>query len=405
MDRALTLPALVLLDEVGVGTDPIEGGALGQAVVDHLRNRGAHIVATTHYEQLKTYASTTEGVASAAFGFDPDTYAPTYRLLYGTPGRSLAIEIAARLGMNPAVLAEARRAVTEREARLAEHLAKIDADLRDLDHERRLVARERESLAASEERVRTREQGLKDKEDRLRQRTDEEIESRLRSARQEIDRVVDDLRRQVERLSAEAARRAHQGAGLSTGEAGMARAGARAALDQVGARLKEQASSVSASVPAAAGAIVPGATPKTGDRVLMKMLGLEGRVLAVSGGAAEVEVRGKRLHARFAELQVLAEASASRVNVNVQVESREGMATEINVIGCTVDEAIGRLEKFLDETLLADERIVRIIHGHGTGQLRRAIGEHLQRHPMVARHQAAPYEQGGSGVTVVELKD
>ena len=108
MDRDLALPALVLLDEVGAGTDPVEGGALGIAVIDHFRKRGAHLVATTHYDSLKSYASTTEGVDSAAFGFNPETFAPTYRLIYGSPGRSLAIEIAARLGMPPAVIAAAR---------------------------------------------------------------------------------------------------------------------------------------------------------------------------------------------------------------------------------------------------------------------------------------------------------
>src|SRR4029453_2421797 len=98
-DRNLSLPALVLLDEVGAGTDPVEGGALGIAVIDHFRKRGAHLIATTHYDVLKSYASTTDGVTSAAFGSDPDSFAPTYRLVYGSPGRSLAIEIAARLGL------------------------------------------------------------------------------------------------------------------------------------------------------------------------------------------------------------------------------------------------------------------------------------------------------------------
>src|SRR5213075_444911 len=101
MDRNLAVPGLVLLDEIGSGTDPIEGGALGVAVVDHFRRRGATVVATSHYDALKTYASTMDGVASAAFGFDADTFAPTYQLLYGSPGRSIAIEIAARLGLNP----------------------------------------------------------------------------------------------------------------------------------------------------------------------------------------------------------------------------------------------------------------------------------------------------------------
>src|SRR5262249_23551284 len=126
MDRALHTPALVLLDEVGSGTDPIEGGALGVAMVDHFRQRGAVVIATSHYEALKTYASTTEGVASAAFGFDAETFAPTYQLVYGSPGRSLALEVAARLGLSPSVIAAARGNVSAREAQLAEHLAKID---------------------------------------------------------------------------------------------------------------------------------------------------------------------------------------------------------------------------------------------------------------------------------------
>ena len=116
MDRGLRLPALVLLDEVGAGTDPAEGGALGTAVIDHFRKRGAHLVATTHFDVLKTYASTTEGVESAAFGFDPANFAPTYRLVYGSPGRSLAIEIASRLGMPASVVAAARGNLSERES-------------------------------------------------------------------------------------------------------------------------------------------------------------------------------------------------------------------------------------------------------------------------------------------------
>src|SRR6187455_1799408 len=119
MDRTLALPALVLVDEIGAGTDPVEGGALGIAVIDHFRNRGAHLIATTHYDSLKSYASTTEGVESAAFGFKAETFAPTYRLLYGSPGRSLAIEIAARLGLPPNVIAAARENLSDREKQLA----------------------------------------------------------------------------------------------------------------------------------------------------------------------------------------------------------------------------------------------------------------------------------------------
>src|SRR4029434_2312061 len=135
MDRELSLPALVLLDEVGAGTDPAEGGALGIAVIEHLRKRGAHLIATTHYDALKSYASTTEGVVSAAFGFDPETFAPTYRLIYGSPGRSLAIEIAKRLGMPASVIATARENLSEREQQLADHLARVDQELATLEHD------------------------------------------------------------------------------------------------------------------------------------------------------------------------------------------------------------------------------------------------------------------------------
>src|SRR5260221_1363066 len=122
MDRGLVTPALVLLDEVGSGTDPIEGGALGVAIVDHFRRRGATVIATSHYDQLKTYASTTEGVASAAFGFELTTFAPTYQLIYGSPGRSLALEIAGRLGLNPSVVTAARHNRSAREAQRAVHV-------------------------------------------------------------------------------------------------------------------------------------------------------------------------------------------------------------------------------------------------------------------------------------------
>jgi DNA mismatch repair protein MutS2 len=155
--------------------------------------------------------------------------------------------------------------------------------------------------------------------------------------------------------------------------------------------------------------VAEGPAAKVGDRVVVKSLGMEGRVIAVQAGEADIEVRGKRMRARLPELQVVgraAEAEPSKVNVHLMVAARDGAATtEINVIGCSVEEALGRVERFLDQLLLSDERQIRIIHGFGTGQLRRAIGEFLDRHPLVATHQAAPQEHGGGGVTVAELKD
>src|SRR5262249_40407413 len=149
----------------------------------------ATVIATSHYDALKTYASTTEGVTSAAFGFDPDGFAPTFELVYGSPGRSLALEIAGRLGLNASIVAEARQNLSAREAQLAEHLAKIDQDMRTLEHEHRLVARERESLEASEQRMRQREDALRQREDTFRRKLNEELEAQVRLARREIDEV------------------------------------------------------------------------------------------------------------------------------------------------------------------------------------------------------------------------
>src|SRR5439155_1054609 len=251
----------------------IEGGALGVAVVDHFRRRGATLIATSHYDALKTYASTTDGVASAAFGFDADTFAPTYQLLYGSPGRSLALEIAARLGLNATVVAAARQNLSAREAQLAEHLAKIDRDLRSLEHEQRLATRERETLSEAEGRMRQREEALRQREETFRRRLNEELETQVRSARREIDDVIADL-----------------------------------------------------------------------------------------------NARGKRMRSSVRDLRVIGggPAPAAKVSVHVELQPREAGPADLNVIGCSVDEAIARAERFLDESLLTDQRVVRVIHGYGT---------------------------------------
>jgi DNA mismatch repair protein MutS2 len=404
MDRELALPALVLLDEAGAGTDPAEGGALAMAVIEHFRLRGAAVVATTHYDSLKSYASTTEGVVPAGFGFDPKTFEPTYRLNYGSPGSSLAFEIAARLGLPSTIIERARAHRSARESQLSEHLAKIQRDVQSMDHEKRLVARERETLAEAAAKIRSREGELRDKEEAFRRRIDQKVEERLREARREIDAVVDALRNRAGALAADAAHRAARL--IPTGATGAARVEARAAIDAIGERLK--AGTLEEAAPAAAIA-TEGRQAVVGDRVLVGAFGLEGVVKAIHDRDAEVDVRGKRLRARVGELRVVAGAPASppapRVRVNVDLQPREGSLTELNLIGCNVDEAIARTEKFLDDSLVSEVPSVRLIHGYGTGQLRRAIAGYLESLPFVASFGAAPPEQGGGGVTVVELKE
>jgi DNA mismatch repair protein MutS2 len=410
MDRNMAEPALVLLDEVGAGTDPVEGGALGIAVIDHFRQRGAHLIATTHFDSLKSYASTTERVASAAFGFNPESFAPTYRLVYGSPGRSLAIEIAARLGMPKSVIAAARGNLTEPEKQLAEHLARVDEDLRRIEQERREIGRERLAVAESERKLRGREAKVEEREERVRRRLDAKLDDQLREARNAIDTVVEELKSKAAQLSEQAAVRLNAGgklraAGLTTGDVGAVRAGARAALDDIASRLKEdtpQATTGStSSARAEPGMIEPGA------RVTVGALGMEGAVIAIHGRHAEIDVRGKRLRAAVTDLTLVG-GSGERphgVHVNVDLQPREGALAELNIIGSTVDESLARLEKFLDTSTMSDLRELRIVHGHGTGQLRRAVAKFLKEHPLVDRFETAPENQGGGGATIVRLKD
>jgi DNA mismatch repair protein MutS2 len=407
MDKALALPALVLLDEAGAGTDPVEGGALAMAIIDHFRRRGAMVMATTHYDALKSYASTTEGVMAAGFGFDPQTFAPTYRLNYGSPGSSLALEIANRLGMPAEVIERARAHRSARESQLAEHLAKVERDMQTLEHERRLATRDRETLAEATARLHAREQELRNREDTFKRRLDERIEERLREARREIDGVVEALKARTEALAADAERRIAPRLVIPTGETGAARAEARAAIDAIGERLRAPSQPTE---PAAAARTEPGRAPAVGDRVLVGAFGLEGVVQALHDRDAEVDVRGKRLRARVDELRVVTPAAAlnaqpGRVRVNVDLQPRDGSLTELNVIGSHAEEAVARVEKFLDEALLSELKSVRIIHGYGTGQLRRAIAEVLRAHAFVSHFAPAPDNQGGGGVTVVEFKD
>ncbi len=420
MDRALALPALVLLDEVGAGTDPVEGGALGIAVIDHFRRRGAHLIATTHYDSLKSYASTTEGVVSAAFGFNPENFAPTYRLLYGSPGRSLAIEIAARLGMPPDVIAAARENLTGREKQLADHLARIDGEMRALEQERRALHKERAAVAASDRELNAREQAIRDREEHFSKRLNARLDDQVRDARREIDSVIEGLKSRAAELSEQAARQLSAAPdkllnALSTGATGAARSDARKALEDAVARARAGKASEAGRAGEAGGDFGP-ASPSTppaplapltvGARVTVGTLGLEGTVVELRGKHAEVDVRGKRLRAALRDLRVVSGTPPqAKINVNVDLQPREGLLSELNVIGCTVDDAVTRTEKFLDAAMLSDIQSVRIIHGHGTGQLRRAIGDLLRDHPQVAHYALAPQEQGGGGATVVELKD
>ena len=408
MHEHLKLPALVLLDEVGAGTDPVEGGALGAALIEHFRARGAVVMATTHDELLKAYAATTDGVACAAFGFETDTFAPNYQLTYGAPGRSLAFEIAARLGVPPAVIQAARDRRSAREAQLAERLTRVDDELRSLEGERQELARERGRLTAERADLDAARQELEARTEGARLRLGDGVGDRIRAARKEIDALVDDLRGRASDLQRAAAERAAAGERpLTTGETGALRSTAHAALDALASREDAVAAAqVPPTAGPAAGSSPPAAAPDIGATVKVASLGLDGQVRALHDTEAEVEVRGKRLRVPLSDLRAAPAGERPQGGrITVSAAGGDDLPPELNVIGCTVDEALSRTERHLDRAVLHERREVRVIHGHGTGALRRSIAGLLETHPQVARFAPAQREQGGEGVTVVELKD
>jgi DNA mismatch repair protein MutS2 len=341
-------------------------------------------------------------VITAAFAFDPQTFAPTYRLIYGAPGRSLAIEIAQRLGMPLPVIAAARGFLSDDQKKLAAHLARVDAQARALEAERLRLQRDRRAIDDASAQLQARERDVAEREQRYARRLDEKLDDRVRQARRDIDQVIEQLKERSDSIIEQVWARA-RATGVSTGETGAARAEARDAVERIVSGLRSAGESPAPVTSPPAGRI----EPAVGSRVAVGGLGLEGTIVSIRGAQAEIDVRGKRLRSAISDLRVIGGTSRDaqpRVRVTVDLKPRDSMLSEINVIGCTVDEALDRVAKFLDETMVTEVHEIRIVHGHGTGQLRKGIAAFLKEHPLVAKFYPAPTNHGGGGATIVELK-
>lgn len=421
-------PALVLLDEVGTGTDPEEGSALGVAVVDHFRKAcGAQVMATTHYSGLKMYAANEAGVLNASVEFNEKTLQPTYRLLVGLAGSSSGLEIARRFGIPGNVINVALESVKESSQQASEYLRRIKRDAEEaaslraaLEEERAAVAEKFATLDKKSERQererqevfqRTLDQVVRDFEKRSRElvATIQDRSERLKVER-EAQRRVAELKREAQRATAVGGKRESTSVAAST-----AGRGVRVMRDGLVVKKEkglEEARSEEEEYTSAEGHDIA-----VGDTVKLSSFGSIGIVDSLKGDEAEVRVKSLRFREKLAnlervELSAAAKATSSKFaglrpskRNEVQLKPVQGNGrSELNVIGQTTDEAVDAVDKFLDEASLASLSQVRIVHGHGTGALRKAIAELLKDHPHVARFVAAPQDQGGSGATVVELK-
>ena len=391
MTRELDRPALVLLDEVGAGTDPTEGGALGVAIVDHFRARGATVMATTHHGLMKAYAQSTPGVACASFGYDPQTYEPTYRLALGIAGRSLALEMAERLGLPAAVVKDARTRLDRKEAQAEALLKKLEEGEEKLRQDSARIDEERRAVDAAREELRA---------------TQFETERRKRSELEAFRRELMKRGEEAARRAADAIQKAVQK--IETSKRAATTAGTKARTEALADIRAAQTEALSAPELGLAPEPEPAAAAlAVGGRARVPNLGVVGEVLSLNGDEVELAVGGKRLRVPRAEMVGVAGPSPSRGAVKISTVAPDRAAgagsSEVNLVGLTVDEALPRVDKALDEALLADRHEVRVIHGFGEGRLRKAVAGFLEGHPHVAAVRLGA--EGRGGVTVVELKE
>lgn len=404
ISEELDAPALILLDEVGTGTDPEEGSALGVAMVDYFNERGAHVIVTTHYSGLKVYATTTPGVLNASVEFDEKTLKPTYHLLTGLAGSSSGIEIARRFGLPKAITDRAATRVQTASADATEFLRKLKEQH---DQQRQVgVALEEERAAVAQKYARLELDFLKRERER-----EKEFKA-------ELQKVVADFTAKAEQLAAKIedesqARKVRREIERRTVEM-------KAAVTTAARHLKTEAGVEGAEAGANAESLATPVLIETldfhiGDRVKVLSLEQDGVVEAVTNDVVSVQVGALRFREQPENLRLIERKQASKsakasmtglpkgVSVSLN-EQRAEVRSELNIIGKTVNEATDEADKFLDAAYMNNHERIRIVHGTGMGILKRAIADLLSDHPHVAKFYPAPPNEGGGGATVVELK-
>jgi DNA mismatch repair protein MutS2 len=388
--------SLVLLDELGSATDPEEGAALAVAIADHFRALGCVSVISTHHTSLKVYAANTEGVLNAAVGFDEQTLQPTYELRVGMPGASAGINIAQRLGLNPAIIEASRRQLTTQAQDVAKFLDGLHAELRQASDERAQLRRIEGELNA--ERKRLEVEGQKEQREKIRD-LEKKLDGLLHDfeyqAREMVQAVQD--RAAQQKLSKDAERR----------------------IAKMRREFQEQFNNSVVAHTTGADKGDPRARPELvkhvseGDTVKLRSMGRTGKVSKRLGpDLFEVQIGVMKMKVPredIAEVTTRPNANpveaARAAGISVTLKSDDlSSPTEINVIGKNVDEATDEVERFLDHAFLAGMPQVRIVHGSGMGILRRALRAYLKSHPHVSNVVEPPQQEGGNGATVVELK-
>ena len=383
--------SLVLFDELGAGTDPTEGAALATAILSHLHQRNIRTMATTHYSELKVYALSTPGVENACCEFDVESLRPTYRLLIGIPGKSNAFAISGKLGLPDYIIEDAKKLLSEQDVSFEDLLTDLETSRRTIEKERDEIAAYRKEAEEIKEKAARQQEKLNEQRDRIIQEANEKANAILREAKE----VADETIRNFHKFGKD---------NISVAE-----------MEKERERLRKKIKDTSGS------AVTEKRKPKKnykpedfklGESVKVLSMNLVGTIASRpdSRGNVTVQMGILRSQVNISDLEIVNEPSAyepKKLNRTskgkIRMSKSLSVSPEINLLGRTVDEAVAELDKYLDDALLSHLNTVRVVHGKGTGALRKGIHEYLRRQKHVKSYHLAEFGEGDAGVTIVEL--
>jgi len=382
--------SLVLFDELGAGTDPTEGAALATAILSSLHRRGIRTAATTHYSELKVFALSSEGVENACCEFDVATLRPTYRLLIGVPGKSNAFAISLKLGLSAAVIEEAKDLIGKQDEAFEDVIADLETQRLQLERDQKEAGRLRAEVEALQRQLEDKQNKLTDQRNKILHQAKEEARGILQEAKDTADRAIRNMNKKGMSVSREI----------------------EAERGSLRSRLSELENGL--SMPSQKAASVPKSQElHIGDAVHVLSMNLNGTVSTLPNAKGDlfVQMGILRSQVNISDLELLPEEpdfadgkKAKGSAGQLKMSKSFSVATEINLIGMRVDEAMPELDKYLDDAYLAHLPAARIIHGRGTGALKSAVQTMLRKNKHIAKYRSGEYAEGGNGVTVVEFK-
>ena len=384
--------SLVLFDELGAGTDPTEGAALATAILSYLHKRGIRAMATTHYSELKVYALSTPGVENACCEFDVESLKPTYRLLIGIPGKSNAFAISSKLGIPDYIIEDAKKRLTEQDVSFEDMMTDLETSKRTIEKEREEIAAYKREIEALKMQTRQKQDKLDEQRERILREANEKANAILRDAKDVADETIKNFRK--------------------FGKENISEADMEKERERLRKKIKDTsaASTIKAQKPKKA---YKPSDFKLGESVKVLSMNLTGTISSKpdSRGNVTVQMGILRSQVNISDLEIIEDVNPYSPKAmkrtskgKIKMNKSLSVSPEINLLGKTVDEAVSELDKYLDDALLSHLNSVRVVHGKGTGALRKGIHEYLRRQKHVKSYRLAEYGEGDAGVTIVELK-